>query len=86
MRRARLGVAPGDCVAVEDSPNGLRAAAAAGTMALLVPDLVPPGPDAPALAHAILPDLAAVRALIAAALADRLMRCAIGLSTGPNPG
>jgi len=69
LAAARLGVAPGDCVAVEDSPNGLRAAAAAGTMALLVPDLVPPGPDAPALALAILPDLAAVRDLIAAALA-----------------
>ena len=66
----RLGVEASDCVAIEDSPNGLRAAAAAGTMALLVPDLAPPGEDAATLAHAILPDLAAVRALIAAAPAD----------------
>ena len=62
----RLGVDPRDCVAVEDSPNGLRAAAAAGMMALLVPNLVPPADDAAALAFAILPDLAAVRDMIAA--------------------
>jgi len=63
----RLGIDPRDCIAVEDSPNGLRAAAAAGMMALLIPDLVPASDDAAALAHAILPDLAAVRALIEAA-------------------
>ena len=63
----RLGLHPGDCVAVEDSLNGLRAAAAAGTMALLVPDLAPPDDEAVRLAHAILPDLAAVCALIDAA-------------------
>ncbi len=67
LAAGRLGVVPRKCVAVEDSPNGLRAAAAAGTMALLVPDLVPPSDDAASLAHAILSDLAAVRALIAAA-------------------
>ena len=67
LAASRLGVACADCVAVEDSPNGLRAAAAAGMMALLVPDLVPPSADTAALAHAILPDLAAVRAAIAAA-------------------
>ena len=64
MAAARLGVAPADCVAVEDSPNGLRAAAAAGMMALLVPDLIPAMPETEALATAVLPDLAAVGALI----------------------
>ena len=63
----RLGVDPRDCIAVEDSPNGLRAAAAARMMALLVPDLVPPSADAASLAHAILPDLAAIRTLIESA-------------------
>ena len=43
LAAARLGIDPRACVAVEDSPNGLRAAAAAGMMALLVPDLVPRG-------------------------------------------
>jgi HAD superfamily hydrolase (TIGR01509 family) len=65
----RLGIDPRDCIAVEDSPNGLRAAAAADMMALLIPDLVPPGADARDLAHAILPDLAALHPLIEAALA-----------------
>lgn len=35
-----LGVAPGDTVAVEDSPNGMRAAVAAGTVSLGVPHMV----------------------------------------------
>lgn len=60
----RLGFDPRDCVAVEDSPNGLRAAAAAGMMALLVPDLIAPTAETEALATAVLPDLAAVGALI----------------------
>ncbi|MER5200339.1 HAD family hydrolase [Streptomyces sp. NPDC002755] len=34
---AGLGLPPGDCVAVEDSPNGIRAAAAAGLRVLAVP-------------------------------------------------
>jgi beta-phosphoglucomutase-like phosphatase (HAD superfamily) len=43
---ALLGVAPGDCVAVEDSPTGIRAAEAAGVPVLAVPCEVPipPGP------------------------------------------
>lgn len=41
----RLGVAPADCVAIEDSDAGVRAALAAGMTAIMVPDLVPPGPD-----------------------------------------
>jgi HAD superfamily hydrolase (TIGR01509 family) len=60
----RLGLDPQDCVGVEDSPNGLRAAAAAGMMALLVPDLIAPTAETEALATAVLPDLAAVGALI----------------------
>lgn len=37
----RLGVAPGDCVAIEDSPNGVRSARAAGVPLLAVQHLVP---------------------------------------------
>jgi HAD superfamily hydrolase (TIGR01509 family) len=66
LAATRLGVTVTDCVAVEDSPNGLRAAAAAGMMALLVPDLIAATPETTALATAVLPDLAAVGALIAA--------------------
>jgi HAD superfamily hydrolase (TIGR01509 family) len=49
----RLGVAPGRCVAIEDSSNGLRAAAAAGMAMIAVPNPhYPPEPDALALAAA----------------------------------
>ena len=43
---ALLGVDPGECVAVEDSPTGIRAAEAAGVPVLAVPCEVPipPGP------------------------------------------
>lgn len=42
----QLGVAPADCVAVEDSPTGVASAAAAGCAVLAVPGPVPvpPGP------------------------------------------
>ena len=49
----RLGVAPGRCVAIEDSSNGLRAAAAAGMAVIAAPNPhYPPDPDALALAAA----------------------------------
>jgi HAD superfamily hydrolase (TIGR01509 family) len=49
----RLEVDPGGCVAVEDSSNGLRAAAAAGMAAIAVPNPhYPPADDALALAVA----------------------------------
>jgi HAD superfamily hydrolase (TIGR01509 family) len=38
---AAFGVEPADTVAIEDSPNGLRSAVAAGTVALGVPHIVP---------------------------------------------
>ncbi|MEU7897783.1 HAD family phosphatase [Nonomuraea sp. NPDC049152] len=50
----RMGVEPGDCVAVEDSSNGLRSAAAAGMRVIAVPHpRYPPAPDALALATAV---------------------------------
>ena len=42
---ARLGVDPKMCVAVEDSPLGVRSAAAAGMYTYMVPDLLPPTED-----------------------------------------
>jgi HAD superfamily hydrolase (TIGR01509 family) len=47
----RLGVEPARCVAVEDSANGLRAAAAAGMTVIAVPNAHYP-PDAEALSLA----------------------------------
>ena len=37
-----LGEAPGSCVALEDSPNGILSAWRAGCAAVMVPDLTPP--------------------------------------------
>jgi len=39
---AKLGVAPSDCLALEDSFNGVRAASAAGMMTFMVPDILQP--------------------------------------------
>jgi HAD superfamily hydrolase (TIGR01509 family) len=47
LRAARmLGVAPTDCVAIEDSPTGVQSATAAGCPTLVIPSEVPvpPGP------------------------------------------
>ena len=38
-----VGVAPGDCFALEDSPNGVASAEAAGCRVIAVPSLVPIG-------------------------------------------
>jgi HAD superfamily hydrolase (TIGR01509 family) len=59
-----IGVAPGRCLAVEDSFSGIRAAHAAGMMAVMVPDLLTPTPEVRALCVAIVVDLHAVRRLI----------------------
>ncbi len=42
MAADRLGVAPGLCLALEDSYNGVRSASAAGMMTIMVPDLLEP--------------------------------------------
>ncbi len=47
----RLGVPPDGCVAVEDSSNGLRSAAAAGMLVVAIPNReFPPSADAIAVA------------------------------------
>jgi len=54
----RLGVEAGRCAAVEDSANGLRAAAAAGMRVLAFPNRhYPPPPDALALAAVVIESL-----------------------------
>jgi HAD superfamily hydrolase (TIGR01509 family) len=55
---ARLGVAPAACAAVEDSGNGLRAAAAAGMRVVAVPNRrFPPPPATLAAADLVVADL-----------------------------
>ena len=58
LAAARLGVAPEDCIAFEDSENGARAAQAAGVRVVIVPDLKPPPADVAARAHGVIDSLA----------------------------
>ncbi len=66
---ARLGVRPGACAAVEDSSNGLRAAAAADCAVIAVPrPEYPPDGDAIAAARLVLRSLAELTVGAVAAL------------------
>jgi HAD superfamily hydrolase (TIGR01509 family) len=57
----RLDVVPGRCAAVEDSHNGIRAAADAGMRVIAIPNRAyPPGEEALAIAAAIVPSLDAL--------------------------
>ena len=54
---ARLGVAPADAIALEDSPNGVRSAHAAGARVVQVVDLLPPDRELLALGHEVVHSL-----------------------------
>lgn len=61
-----LGVEPEDCLALEDSHNGVRAAAAAGMMTIMVPDMLDPTQEMESLCVRIARDLHEVRGLLEA--------------------
>jgi HAD superfamily hydrolase (TIGR01509 family) len=63
-----LGVGPADCLAIEDSHSGVRAAHAAGMQTIMVPDLVGPTSEIAALCAAVMGSLDEVRETV---FADR---------------
>ncbi|MFI6523024.1 HAD family hydrolase [Spirillospora sp. NPDC050679] len=63
---ARLGVDPARCVVLEDSPNGVAAAEAAGCAAVAVPNVlpIPPAPGRTVVGSLREVDLARLRSLV----------------------
>ena len=55
-----LGSDPSECVVLEDSSNGIRAAHAAGMIPVCIPDLRHPSAEITEMCAAVLPDLGAV--------------------------
>lgn len=54
---AALKVEPANCMALEDSPNGIRSACSAGMKTVMVPDMVEPRPELSRLLFACVPAL-----------------------------
>ncbi len=65
-----LGVDPAYCLALEDSHNGIRAAHAAGMMAVMVPDLLEANAEMHALCVRVIESLHEVQGLIVASEED----------------
>lgn len=59
-----LGIEARHCLSLEDSHNGIRSAHAAGTMPVMVPDIVPPSDEIRAMCVAIVGSLHDVRRLM----------------------
>jgi len=52
-----VGLKPEECVAVEDSPNGIKSAFAAGMKVIMVPDRMKPTPELEKMCYRIIPSL-----------------------------
>lgn len=59
-----LGVRPQECFAIEDSPNGIRAAHWAGMKPIMVPDMITPNDEMKSITRWIFKDLLQVQAFL----------------------
>ncbi len=59
-----IGFDPSECVAVEDSPNGVRSAAAAGLKTIMVPDKIQPDDEMRKLCWKICPSLKSLEEIL----------------------
>ena len=55
------GVAPKECLVLEDSNNGIRAAFAAGMKPVMIPDVKPPDPEVRKMVYRMYTDLRGVK-------------------------
>lgn len=60
----QIGEHPSDCIAVEDSPNGIKSAHAAGCKPVMVPDLTQPDEEIRPLLYAVVDTLADMKELL----------------------
>ena len=64
MACSSINVAPENCLAIEDSPNGIRSASAAGMKVIMVPDRIKPTAELEKLCWKILPSLEDLRSVL----------------------
>ncbi|MBQ2115619.1 MAG: HAD-IA family hydrolase, partial [Lachnospiraceae bacterium] len=60
----QIGENPADCIAVEDSPNGIKSAYAAGCKPVMVPDLTQPDKEIMPLLYGVADTLADIKRFI----------------------
>lgn len=60
----RLGLLPRECVAVEDSPNGIQSAFKAGCVPVMIPDMDEPDESTRKIVYRVLPSLADLKGLL----------------------
>lgn len=60
----QIGEKPTDCIAVEDSPNGIKSAYAAGCKPVMVPDLTPPDEEIKPMLYAVADSLTGIQKII----------------------
>lgn len=57
----QIGESPEDCIAVEDSPNGIKSAYAAGCHPVMVPDLTQPDEEIMPMLYGVAKDLTEIK-------------------------